>query len=141
MIFRRTGRPSSPPLVFTSLAHSSYPFLVAWPSAAKSPLSGSEMPTVIGLAELVLDVVLALVLPQAARARAVTALAAVSGTNLARWGRLIKLLLSCDRAEAPVVPRCAERTGTVCLYWPGKACFAPIPGPVARAAPRTALAC
>ncbi len=99
------------------------------------------MPTVMGLAELVLAVVLALVLPQAATASAVTALAAVSGRYLARRGRLISLLLPCDRAEAPVVPRCAERTGTVCPYWPGKACFAPIQGPVARAAPRTALAC
>jgi hypothetical protein len=90
----------------------------------KEPLSGSEMPTVIGFAELVLEAVLALVLPQAATASAVTALAAANGRYLARRGRLINLLPSCDRAEAPVVPRCAERTGTVCLYQPGKACFA-----------------
>jgi hypothetical protein len=43
------------------------------------------------------------------------ALAAANGTKLRRVGRLIDLLPSCDHAEAPVVPRCAERTGTVCL--------------------------
>ena len=36
-----------PPWAFTSLAHSSYPFSNAWPSAEKSPVSDSDAPMVI----------------------------------------------------------------------------------------------
>ena len=37
-----------PPWAFTSLAHSRYPRLNAWPSAEKSPVSDSDAPMVIG---------------------------------------------------------------------------------------------
>ncbi len=108
------------------------------PSAEKDPVSGSEIPTFIGWAVL-LALVLALVLPQPAATSAVTAVAAANGTKLRRVGRLINLLPSCDHAEAPVCPGARSAHGTVCLYRPGKARFAPIQGPVPCAAPRTAF--
>src|ERR1700751_5665468 len=57
-----TFRPSRPPWLFTSLAHSSYPFWNAWPSARKGslapPLSDNDAPMVIGVLELLVGVVL-----------------------------------------------------------------------------------
>src|SRR5919201_2015244 len=46
-----TFRPRMPPWAFTSLAHSWYPFLNAWPSAEKSPFRDSDAPMVIGAVE------------------------------------------------------------------------------------------
>ena len=121
-IFSRDRRPSSPPSLFTSLAHSLYPLSVACPSAAKEPVSGSEMPTVIGWAEL-LAVVLALVVPHAATASAV-ALAAANGTTLRRVGRLIDLLPS-STTPSTRRARCASALAPYALS-SGKVCFAPI---------------
>src|SRR5215470_3186216 len=43
-----TGRPRMPPWALTSLAHSWYPFLNAWPSAEKSPVRDSDAPMMRG---------------------------------------------------------------------------------------------
>jgi hypothetical protein len=45
-----------PPLAFTSLAHSVYPFSKAWPSTALSPVRDSEAPIVIGADDAEADV-------------------------------------------------------------------------------------
>src|SRR5215470_6536067 len=57
-----TCRPRMPPWALTSLAHSWYPFLNAWPSAEKSPVRDSDAPMVRGAVDRpvgagVLDVV------------------------------------------------------------------------------------
>src|SRR5215472_12148313 len=57
-----TCRPMMPPLAFTSAAHSSYPFLKAWPSSEKSPVRESDAPIEIGAVEAGEPVALALVL-------------------------------------------------------------------------------
>src|SRR4029077_3399589 len=46
-----TFRPRMPPWAFTSLAHSWYPSLNAWPSAEKSPVRDSDAPMLIGAVE------------------------------------------------------------------------------------------
>src|SRR5260370_21706081 len=69
-----TFRPSRPPWLFTSLAHSSYPFWNARPSAVNAPSAGvsdSEAPMVIGPVELlagVVPLVVPLVVPELVQA-------------------------------------------------------------------------
>src|SRR5215472_8425902 len=71
-----------PPWAFTSLAHSSYPRLNAWPSAEKSPVRDSDAPMVIGPVGLAVEVGVLAGLPalvQAARALSpVTVMAAMA---------------------------------------------------------------
>jgi len=75
-----------PPCALTSLAHSSYPFSNAWPSAEKSfaavPVRDSDAPMVIGpvglpAAEVVLTFELLLQAPRKPAARTATALSAI----------------------------------------------------------------